>query len=88
MQAIWKYPLSLDHRQVISLPVCARILCVQVQNEVPCIWIVNKFVNDKDVINRTFIIYGTGHIHEQIEEKYIGTFQMSGGALVFHLFEE
>ena len=37
---------------------------------------------------RTFSIYGTGHQHESISGEYVGTFQLHGGALVYHVFEE
>jgi len=39
-------------------------------------------------VPRTFAIYGTGHKHEHVEGTYIGTFQLDGGSLVFHVFEE
>lgn len=35
---------------------------------------------------RHFRIKGTGHAADDIGD-YIGTFQLNGGSLVFHLFE-
>jgi hypothetical protein len=32
-------------------------------------------------------MYGTGHDMPDDPGQYVGTFQMHGGALVFHLFE-
>jgi len=39
-------------------------------------------------INRAFEIFGTGHnVPENGNRKYIGTYQLMGGGLVFHCFE-
>jgi hypothetical protein len=32
-------------------------------------------------------VYGTGHPVVDEPRKYVGTFQMRGGLLVFHVFE-
>lgn len=89
MQVIWKAQLQCTDKQTIDLPKGAEVLCVQTQNELPCIWFL---VSDVDSIHkepRTFYIYGTGHKHEAIGDGlYIGTFQLQGGKLVFHVFEE
>ncbi len=83
---IYKYVLKIEDTQTIRMPVTARILSVQVQRDVPCIWA----VVDLDVIgfeDRQFIVYGTGHLMTGDEGRFIGTFQMARGSLVFHLFE-
>jgi hypothetical protein len=36
---------------------------------------------------RRFRVAGTGHELEPYVDRYIGTFQMLGGTLVFHVFE-
>jgi len=87
MQAIWKYRLEPTDCQSIELPQGAKILCVQVQNEWPYIWVLNPDTDIAPTEARHFTIYGTGHIHEQIPGIYIGTFQMFKGKLVFHVFE-
>jgi len=38
-------------------------------------------------VTRKFRIIGTGHPIATDPGDYIGTFQMGGGALVFHVFE-
>lgn len=81
---IYKYPLEITDRQVIDMPDGAKILTVQVQHEVPCVWA----PVDPDVasVPRYFTIYGTGHPCSA-EGQYVGTFLVHGGALVFHIFE-
>jgi hypothetical protein len=85
-QQIWKFPLQLIDTQIISMPYAAKILCVQIQNGVPCLW---ALCNTNDgVADVTIDIFGTGHsIMDLFTRTYIGTVQMGGGMLVWHVFE-
>lgn len=87
MQVIYKYPFRPNDEVYIEMPIDARILSVQVQNGVPCIWALVD--TDLSVRSRLFMIYGTGHeIHNNIDKaEFIGTIQMHNGALVFHVFD-
>ena len=86
MKTIWKYPLDVADHQVLNIPAGAEILCVQVQNGQACLWaLVNA---DAPPARRGIFIHGTGHEVNRLAGKYIGTFQLMGGALVFHVFEE
>jgi hypothetical protein len=87
MQAIWKFQLRYADKNVIAMPKGAKVLCVQSQKEVPCVWAVVPDTDAEVMQERTFTIYGTGHQHESISGEYVGTFQLQGGALVFHVFE-
>lgn len=87
MEAIWKTQIQLISVQEIELPVNAKVLCVQMQNNVPCIWFINRDVGSSNKTPRIFKMYGTGHQHNEITGSYIGTFQIVDSALVFHLFE-
>lgn len=84
---IWKFEITSKYT-VIEMPNDAEILTVQTQNEKPCIW---ALVNPKnETETRFFETYGTGHEIEcdmGVKRKYINTFQLNGGVLVFHLFE-
>ena len=87
-QTIYKYPLQVDDETTIKMPLGAKILTVQEQGGVPCIWaLVNDSVPKKE---RTFLLLGTGQRCEDLricESNYIGTFQLAGGRFVGHLFE-
>jgi hypothetical protein len=86
MQTIWKYPIAPGHVKLI-LPEGAEILCVQVQGEEVCLWA--KVDTDKTPTERRILTYGTGHdMEENVIHRYIGTFQLMGGLLIFHSFEE
>lgn len=87
--AVWKYPLSLplEGAQVcIRMPFAARILCVQVQNGVPCLWAIVQ--PKEELVERVFDIVGTGAAIPPTARHYIGTVQLGGGALVLHVFED
>jgi hypothetical protein len=83
---IYKYPLPMDDEAGIQIPTGAQVLAVQVQNENPYIWALVE--TDAPPIIRRFCIRGTGHTFKGNEGKYIGTFQLYDGNLVFHVFEE
>jgi len=88
MKTIWKYEIKAEDIQEIEMPVGSQILCVQTQREKPCIWILTD-TETKDAETRKFFTIGTGHdfYQEQDNCKYIGSFQLHDGLLVFHLFE-
>jgi hypothetical protein len=84
MNTIWKFPFEVTDYFNLSLPQGAKILTVQIQHGAPHVWVYLDPSQPTEV--RSFRVAGTGH---EIEPRldYIGTFQMHGGMLVFHLFE-
>lgn len=83
---IFKYTIEREAFPQIEMPQGAEILCVQTQNGTPCIWALVE--PNAPVIKRSFEILATGQIvNETVSRKYIGTFQLDGGRLVFHCFE-
>lgn len=85
---IWKFTLEVSDMQKVIMPIGAEILAVQAQNEIPCLWALVDPDAEKEI--RYIEIFGTGHpvnIGMGISRKYISTFQLQGGALVFHSFE-
>ncbi len=84
-QVVWKYPLLLGEPTVLDMPRGARVLCVQVQHGIPCLW---AMVTPGPVERRAFVIVGTGYpIDLDYALPYIGTFQLYDGGFVGHLFE-
>lgn len=87
MSTIWKYPLEVNGIQRVSMPRGAKILCVQPQFGAVCLW---ACVEEKNpIVQRTILIAGTGHPLPDGDAtlEYLSTFQIDGGALVFHAFE-
>ena len=87
-KTIWKFQLEVLDTQFIWIPKNAEILSVQNQNEVPCMWALVNPTEERE--EKCFEIFGTGHdVHCDmgVDRKFIGTFQMQNGSLVFHIFE-
>lgn len=83
-KTIWKFPLIIQDRQLCRMPAGAEVLCVQLQHGCPYLWaVVNKTAR---LVDRYFLIRGTGHDAFGVG-RYVGTFHMAGGDLVFHVFE-
>lgn len=89
MRRIYKYPVSVTDDFMLDMPAGAKVLSVQVQNGEPHLW---ALVETDGVMHerRTFHLYGTGNpLPRDVGSfVFVGTFQLRGGALVFHLFEE
>lgn len=89
MAIIWKFPIDSgfkpDGSLILEMPQGAEILTVQVQGETPCVWA--KVDPNLAKEARKFFIVGTGKTFPEGAAEYIGTFQMNGGALVWHLYE-
>ena len=85
MEIIYKYQLQTTDEQFIEMPLGAEVLTVQTQNEIPCIWV--RVNPEHSKIRYRFRIFGTGHpIEDNFVGKYIGTYQLKNGGLVFHLW--
>lgn len=85
---IYKYPVVPGLFEV-ELSRNSRVLSVGVQNDKPMMWVLVDTL-DKRIEKRKFIVIGTGHETDELRDcrfGFVGTFQLDGGALVFHLFE-
>ena len=84
---VFKYPVSMEAEFSIDLPKGAQILKFDVQRDKPMMWA----LVDSDAVKqrRWFRIAGTGHPidYPQHELRFVSTFFVAGGALVFHVFE-
>jgi hypothetical protein len=83
---VLKWTLSVTDFQTLELPTGAVILSVQVQHDKPQLWALCD-ENVTTVQMRFIAIYGTGNTIHGNAGRYISTFQMRGGDLVFHAFE-
>ena len=84
MRAIYKYPIETTDTQIVMLPKQAKILTVQVQHGQPCLW---AEVNTMLAFERVVIeVFGTGHPMPPGNREYIGTYQLYGGDLIFHVY--
>lgn len=86
MKTIYKYQLDTTDEQTILMPSTAKILTVQMQGLAPCIWAEVDAEQPKEY--RTILTYGTGHSMKSTSQRYVGTYQIYGDNLVFHVYEE
>lgn len=88
MKTIWKYPIPIEDKFVLTMPIGAQPLCVQVQHGQPCIWALID--TSKPQTTFLFRLSTTGYtdLDDNLTKlDYLGTFQMNGGDLVFHVFQ-
>lgn len=83
---IWKWTLQVVDLQSLPIPDGAKLLTVQAQGDMPQLW---ALVDEKaPIVHRNVASYGTGHpMPDGDPGAYVGTYQIHGGALVFHVFE-
>ena len=86
MLKVWKFPIVIDDYQSIAMPSGARLLHIDLQNGTPCIWaLVDPHAS---IVKRKLRIAGTGHPIDPIETRnHVGTVQMLGGNLIWHVFD-
>ena len=88
MDKIFKYQLQVEDVQDVEMPIGSTVLTVQAQGPIPCIWA--HVSPEARIVKRRFRTYGTGHPMKDSDSFpfYVGTYQLSGGALVFHVFTD
>lgn len=83
---IYKYPIKLTDTQTLKLPINGEILTAQMQGDTLCLWAkVDENITGTE--ERIIEVFGTGHPMSDDHRRYIGTTQMHGGALIWHVFE-
>lgn len=83
-KTIWKVALTITGKQIITVPAYGKILSVQLQAGVVCLWV--EVDPTLPRVKRTIRIFGTGHPMNEEERQFIGTVQQ--GQFVWHVFEE
>ncbi len=82
---IYKYQIQTTDEQTIRMPKGSRVLCVQIQRKVPCIWV--QVDPEATLVDTVIHVHGTGHpMPEVMNRQYVGSYQMNFGDLVFHVF--
>lgn len=86
MITIHKYPLLIEQQQKVKMRRGFKILSLDVQDGVPCIW---ALIDDEaELINVPISTYGTGHNIARYGwnawNKFVGTYQLDG--FVGHVF--
>lgn len=88
---IYKYSVDIIGEQVITLPKGSEILTIQTQIDEPKMWVLvdPKETEKEEVVLETL---GTGEnipdTENGTERKYLASYQIRGGGLVFHVFQK
>jgi hypothetical protein len=88
MKTIYKYPLEVADLCDVQMPEGAVVLTVQALRNQPCLWA--EVDTKAKTIKRRFRTYGTGHPRDDAQKfpHYVGTYQISDGLFVFHVFTD
>jgi len=87
MKTILKYEIEPKEIQTISLPRQAKILTVGCVKDSLYLWALIDLDNNTNE-DRIIRVLGTGWTLGVEEDRtYIGTAQMNGGKLIWHVFE-
>ena len=84
MRKVYKYDIPMEDEFTLDLPTGSQILTAQSQFNQPKLWVLVD--PDKPKKPAKFRLAGTGHPIDDRVGQYICSFQLHGGALVFHLF--
>ena len=85
MMSVWKFPFDVNDRVEIEMPKGSQFLSVQIQDGRTTLWAMAA--TDGELVKRHLLIRGTGHDAIGVG-RFIDTFQMYAGQLVFHAFED
>lgn len=86
MRTIFKYPVQMSEYFTVEAPEGAEFLSVQLQGGGVQMWV--RVDTARPIATYRFGVHGTGHSLNDFtaHAPHIGTFQIAGGSLVFHLF--
>lgn len=87
MQSVWKYTLEAKESQKVEMPLGAKILSAEEQNDQIVIYAI---VDPDEETYETFVVVvvGTGHeTHFALHDmNFLNTVKMENGKLMFHVF--
>lgn len=86
MKTIWKYKIAIADKQLIDMPMGAKPLYVGKQDSDIYLWV--EIDSSVKTYPRPISVYGTGHEMPENPGRYVGTFMLGGGALVFHVYDD
>jgi hypothetical protein len=83
---IFKYPIEVKDKQVVSMPRGAQVLSVQMQNGKLTVWALCPAATAVHE-SRTFHVFGTGHDLPEAADSRTFVATVQDGNYVWHIFE-
>lgn len=84
-KTIWKFPLKVTDDQVVIMPRGAKMLRVMPQHGLVCLWA--EVDTEEPMTGRSINIFGTGQPMPSDPGRFIDSFMLRDGGLVFHAYE-
>ncbi len=85
-KTIFKYKLGVGVTQDVEFPKGAKLLSAQAIGEDLFIWAIVD--PEQHMEKREIRVIGTGHkVYDDEKLRHLGTTQMYGGTLIWHVFE-
>jgi len=85
-KTIWKYEFTDNSSQAFEMPDDHKVLALNFQHGILCMWALVDTDSPKSY--HSFEVYGTGWQLPENPGEYIGTFQLSNGRFIFHVFKQ
>lgn len=85
---IWKFPLKVVDEQIVETEYPGEALSVQIQSGTPCLWALVDPHSSMGKVKLRVRTFGTGNPIDTAAGigQFVGTYQLEGGSLVFHVF--
>jgi hypothetical protein len=83
--SIWKFDLTVTDRQLVTMPIGAKILSIQFQGGSLKLWALVD--PEAETVGREIVMYGTGWPMREHPGQHLGTVQQADGYFVWHFFE-
>lgn len=86
MKTIYKYLIPHQGELTYTIPKTAQFLKIMVQNGKPRMWWLVD--SESELTDVKFAVHGTGQdLGDMAEYRYLDSFMLLGGDLVFHMFQ-
>lgn len=86
MKVIYKYPIACTDSQNVFMPTGCKILTVQNQKGIICIWALVDTNAPSECVKIRILATGQPIDNDCLE--YLGTVQFAFGDVVYHIFKE
>ena len=90
MHRILKYQLEIKDEQKIKVPCCSKLLKLNVQKDVPCLWVLVDIdeIKSNNFEYKVLVMKVTGEEfkYDSDEMEYIDSFFIDDGCFVGHVF--
>ena len=85
MRTVWKVELVIQEIQTVMLPERYEIISLMVQHGTPCLWAIVNPEHPKYGVR--ILIHGTGHPISDDAGEFLGSFMLTDGGFIGHVWK-